>query len=192
MNETAAAGRYSNLDALPMLIFVSAAMLALIILPDVQPGRLIVDRWRWYLFTGALTIVAWAAIGYLVVRFVGMKRPLMVLATLTGMTMLPVTIGPLLGWLNARLDHTPATEVTLQVSGYSVTSRAGLIGVRFQSQHAPLPEVEARKMTNFFPQPVPATETKFRAEYHPGTFGIRWISTLRSMGSYEPYKAIRR
>jgi hypothetical protein len=186
MNETAAAGRYSNLDALPMLIFVSAAMLALMILPDVQPGRLIVDRWRWYLCTGALTIVAWAAIGYLVVRFVGMKRPLMVLATLTGMTMLPVTIGPLLGWLNARLDHTPATAVVLHVCGYRFHSRTGLVGVRLQSEQPQFPKVEAEKMTNFFPQPIPAEGTEFRAEYHPGTFGIRWISTLQPTG---PYKA---
>lgn len=186
MSEAAVAPRYGSLDALPMLIFVSAAMLALLILPIVDPERLIVDRWRYYLFTGVVTIVAWVTIGYLVGHFVGSRRPLMVLATFTGMTLLPLAIGPVLGWLNAKLDHSLATAVTLKVCGYGFHGRTGLIGVRLQSEQPPFPEVEAEKMTNFFPQPVPAEGTEFRAEYHPGTFGIRWISTLRPTG---PYKA---
>jgi MFS family permease len=169
-----------------MLIFVSAAMLALLILPIVDPERLIVDRWRYYLFTGVVTIVAWVTIGYLVGHFVGSRRPLMVLATFTGMTMLPLVIGPVLGWLNARLDHSPATVVTLKVCGYRLHSRNRRIVVRLQSEQPRFPVVEADETTNFIPRPVPAEGTELRAEYHPGTFGIRWIATLGPTG---PYKA---
>ena len=185
MNQAAVAPRYGGLDALPMFIFVSAAMLALFILPNVEPERLIVDRWRFYLFTGVLTIAAWAVVGYLCVRLVGVKRPLMVLTTFTGMTMLPLVIGPVLGWLNARLDHSPATALTLKVCGYRLHSRNRGIVLRLQSEQPRFPIVEADETTNFIPRPVPADGTELRAEYHPGTFGIRWISTVGPTGPYK-------
>ena len=172
----------SYLDAVPGAILI-ALSLSQLVLGNTSPDYLVVGQWRYYLTVAAVTIVLWLVLGYLVVHLAGRTRPLTVLLTLSAMLVLPVALAPLLGWLNAKLDDSPVTVVALRVSGYRHHGRTGLIAVRFQG--ANLPEIEAEKMTPFFPTPVPPEGTPFQGMHHAGALGIRWLSSLRPMTAVE-------
>lgn len=169
----------SYVDALPGAITIALSLLALLVVPHGSPEYLLVDQWRYYGTVAAVTVILWLILGYLFVRLAGATRPIMALLSLTGLLILPVGIAPLVGWLNARLDGSPETVVVLRVSGYKHHGRTGLIAVRLRTPS--LPEIEAEKMTSFFPTPVPAEGAPFRGTYHAGTFGIRWLASLRPM-----------
>jgi len=188
VNGTDAVARSSPMDAAPGLGFVLLTLVILVAVPSARPERLIADRWRYWLMVGAISVLLWAVIGYLVIHFVGARRPLRTLSTIAGMALLPVAIAPLLGWLNAAFDHTPAASAQLSVSGYVHHGRTGLIGVIFESTGHVLPDIRAEKLGPFFPQPTPPERTAFIAEYHPGALGIRWISALAPTGPYEERK----
>jgi len=172
------------MDAVPCLVFVLLTIAVLLGVPDARPERLIADRWRYWLTVGALTLLLWAAIGYLTIHFVGGRRPLRTLSMLAGMALLPVVIAPLLGWLNAAFDGSPVQSVELAVNGYVHHGRTGLIAVTFESVGHVLPEVRADKLGPFFPQPTPSEGTRFAAQYHAGLLGIRWLSALAPVAPY--------
>ena len=164
-----------GIDVAPTYICIIVSVLTMLLVPHLGPERLIADRWRYYILTGVATIVCWVTLGYLVTHFLGSRRPLMVLFTMTGMTMLPLALGPTIGWLNARFDHSPGAAIDLRVCGYT-RNKGNLVAVRFRSSDESFPQVEAT--TPFLPQPVPPIGADFQATYHSGAFGIRWLSTL--------------
>jgi len=161
------------LESLPMYLSLLVTMAALFL----RPRYPIVDRWRLYLITGTVTVLVWLLAGYLLVHFVGGKRPAMVLVAFCAMPAWPVPIWVLIASLNAGLDQSRAAEMNLRVAGFSYGRGRKLVGVRFESPGMPFPEVEAG--LSFVGPPTPDVGDIFRATSRAGAFGVRWIPTLQ-------------
>ena len=168
------------LDGLPVYLTIFVTMAALVF-QHVRSEYPIVDRWRYYVIVGAVSVFLCALIGYLVVQQVGARRPLLTMAVLCSMWLWPVPIWVAVASLNTRLDRGSAAEVSLRVLGQIRGKNGGLVGIRLESPDKSFPQVDGP--ISFVGLPPPAEGAILHGTYRPGAFGIRWISTLQRMTS---------
>lgn len=169
-------------EAAPVFIGAVLTMISLMVLPSQAPRSLIVDSWRIYFVVAIATVLAWLALGYLAVKIVGSRRPFLCLMCFVTLPLLPVMLTPLVGWLNARLDRSPAFRATFEVLGDSAP-RGTFAGVRLQGIDPPIGEILAEKDTPFLVYPPPVEGARFDAVCHSGAFGAVWISELTRASS---------
>lgn len=176
--------RASWLDAAPMLLALAATMISLLLVANIAPQRLVVDRLRLHVILAFVSVMAAVAVGVIAVRVVGSRRTLMMVSMLASLPFVPFMLAPILSWVNARFDAAAAAPAILRVNGYLSNGRTPAVKARLLDVAAPAAGelTVATEYPFFSTMSLPPEGTLLRAEVHPGLLGVRWISALTAQG----------